>query len=235
VAEGSGADRRALAAIPGRSLVNNREELLRLCRSVYGAICDVWEVIEALAARMATLLIGYSPPLLFLILGCWGAVDRDAARFGYCFLGLVLSLPVAVWLTLLLSRAEEARLFQVKLGDRQALPLAVATAGHIPDLPWVLRPFLAAWWLGHFGIGLLVVLIVPLRPDRAGKDWQETVVLYALPLVIGFSFTLAANIYFLLALALFERRITVLQKVWRWRLVIDIAVGLISVALLLAH
>jgi hypothetical protein len=51
------------------------------------------------------------------------------------------------------------------------------------------------------------------------------------PQLMGFGFTFAANVYVLLAVGLLSRRPAPVERWWRWRLLLDLAVLLVSVLL----
>jgi hypothetical protein len=52
--------------------------------------------------------------------------------------------------------------------------------------------------------------------------------------LLGFGFIFAANLFFLLALALLSQRPTLAERWWRWRVLVDILVLLVGVLIVRA-
>lgn len=98
--------------------------------------------------------------------------------------------------------------------------MAIVAGLNLPRIPLPLAVPLALWWLGHAGAGVLIGLKLDDYIEsafRAAPGWVK----WVLPHVLNFGFSFAANIYLMLAVALFVRNVRVLQAVWRIRLLID--------------
>jgi hypothetical protein len=107
---------------------------------------------------------------------------------------------------------------------RIRLPLALVMATQVPRIPVLLRPLLSLWWLAYFTAGGL--------GGWAVFAWARKVLVGApvlrvlLPVVLDFGILFAVNLYLMLAAAALIRQPMLWQRLWRWRLAVDLALTL---------
>jgi hypothetical protein len=109
---------------------------------------------------------------------------------------------------------------------------AVFEATRYPRLPWLLRPFLSLWWLAHFAGGVVVTVAAGQKWTRAAFDPKLAVVHTLLPYVLGLAYSFAGNLYLGLALGVMVRRPSLLERLWKWRLLTDILIMLAAAFIL---
>jgi hypothetical protein len=97
----------------------------------------------------------------------------------------------------------------------------MAMALRWPRIPVVLQPFLSVWWLAHFGTAVALGLGVSLATKQLLAAHPFAGV--ALPLLLDFGVLFAANLYLLMAIAMFGQRLALWLRLWRWRIVVDLA------------
>jgi hypothetical protein len=96
--------------------------------------------------------------------------------------------------------------------------LAVATNARMWPLP--IRPLIAAWWLAHFAAVAVMICFVP----AGGELAIGRVTAFFLSTCFGF----VANGYLIMATASMFKSDRLRRKVWRARVLIDLAVGAVS-------
>jgi hypothetical protein len=187
---------------------------------------------------------GFLPPLLLSVFIIEGAVREDAAEI-VVFSSLAMAASAgAIWVAKTARAAiiDSCPRLAAMLGASRPIvrsfdahivptaPLAVLIAGKLPPIPWLLRPVLGLWWTAHFaGAAALGTLAYDcLLEILKGAPFQQRVFL---PLGIYVPLLYAANLYLLLAAAVFFRNPTVHTRLWRWRLVVDLAFALIALQL----
>jgi hypothetical protein len=201
-----------------------------------------WTRIESVIGLWATFVLGFAPPVLLLLFGLAALVNEENARDApawLCFSGLAATAASGVWTARMASRA--LALCHPELGppgsapvkallpegaeERVTLPLAVVMGARLPRVPWLLAAPLGVWWLAHFGSGAFL--------GRRTTFWLESAVQRPSPLLLAvapqaltFALTFAANLYLLLALALFVRSVPVLLRLWKFRLALNVAITL---------
>lgn len=110
---------------------------------------------------------------------------------------------------------------------REALhPLALAVALRTPVLPFLLRPPLAIWWLGHFFFGIGSTLLLATTADEqadGGKALPLGVVL-----LFTFGFTYASQLFLALAVTTVWPDPAAAKAVWRLRFVTSLLVVLLG-------
>ena len=115
-----------------------------------------------------------------------------------------------------------------------SVPRAVFIAVRRRRLPRPLRAGIVLWWVGFFLLGLLYALVAHYAANIAllipgWPGWANSVLVHVLALL----FTLAANLYLLLAVALAFGSPRALGRVWRFRFGIDTVLVLLGVGLAL--
>jgi hypothetical protein len=116
-------------------------------------------------------------------------------------------------------------------------PLALYAAARQPLLPVILRPFVAAWWLGHFAIAIWLGTISERAISYAERTFSyaeggtsyDPMIAPMMFLFITFCCAYASNIFLIHAVTALTRG-TLVQKVWNWRGACD--AGLVIVGLL---
>jgi hypothetical protein len=206
---------------------------------------------EAILGTAAVFIIGFAPPVLALLFGLAALMNRENARWlpaWVCFPFCLVSGALAVWVVRVVQRALYMCHPELQKLDRamtrgqkplltpfdsdepaetMKLPMAIVAGINLPRIPLLLAIPLALWWLGHAGAGVFVGLKLDDYMDsafRRSPDWVK----YVLPHVLNFGFSFAANIYLMLAVALFVRKTAVLQWVWKMRLLIDLILTAIT-------
>lgn len=111
-------------------------------------------------------------------------------------------------------------------------PFAPQVAVRLGRWPAILRPVAAAWWAAHFGLGLLMAYVI--EAEMAGVDFggdgafghPGPAAQFAVLVAVGFTLAFAFNLYAMLTLTAlgFGRR--AVSAVWRWRLVLDVALAI---------
>jgi hypothetical protein len=199
---------------------------------------------EAIAGVFAVFFIGFAPPVLALLFGLAALMNRENAEWlpaWVCFPFCLASGALAIWLVRLVQRAlymchPELRKYDEVMAPQQKplltpfdsreplekmkLPMAIVAGVSLPRVPFLLAIPLAVWWLGHAGTGVLIGFRLDDYMEKAFRG-APAWVKYVLPHVLNFGFSFAANIYLMLAVALFVRNTTVLRWIWRMRLLID--------------
>lgn len=102
-------------------------------------------------------------------------------------------------------------------------PMPIVLGINLPRIPRLLVPLLSLWWLAHVGIGLLFSVLVDAGMDQT-RNHVHVVFRYLMCQAFGFPFTFACNVYLILAIAAWGPRTSVLETVWRYRLLIDFAI-----------
>jgi hypothetical protein len=116
--------------------------------------------------------------------------------------------------------------------DRRELPLGPALAIRQRRLPSMLRVLQALWWLVR--VGILVVLAFRLEQVMAANThyWGEGADVNLATVVMTFfifGVTFSANLYMMLTISVFIRDIAKLERIWRWRLAVDVAITIAAV------
>jgi len=205
------------------------------------AVLEIMVEVESLLTMVTIFAGGFLPPLLLSMLILEGAMRKDAAEI-VVFSSLTIAASVgAIWVARMARAAINdscPRLAAVLGASRRIVlsrdarivptaPLAVLIAGQLPPIPWLLRPVVGLWWTAHFaGAAALGMLAYDsLLGSLKGAPFQQQLFL---PLGFYVPLLFAANLYLLLAAAVFFRNPAVHTELWRWRLVIDLALGLVA-------
>lgn len=209
------------------------------------------ERAEAILGTAAVFMIGFAPTILGVLFGLAALVNRENAEWlpaWVCFPVAVVSGALAVWVARLIQRAlymchpELRKLDQVLTRGQKSLmtpfetdqpvetvhlPMAVVAGTSLPRVPVLAAIPLALWWLAHASTGVIVGLRLDRYMDQAFRG-APAGVKYVLPQVLNFAFSFAANIYLMLAVALFVRNTTWLLRLWKVRLFIDLVLTAIT-------
>ena len=197
--------------------------------------------VESLLTLVTIYAGGFLPPLLLSTLILEGAMRKDAAEI-VIFSSLAIAASAgAIWVARMARAAinDSCPRLAAMLGASPRIvfsldarivptaPLAVLIAGRLPRIPWLLRPVVSLWWTAHFaGAAALGMLACDfLLRILKGAPLQQQLFL---PLVFYVPLLFAANLYLLLAAAVFYRDPAVHARLWSWRLVIDLALGLVA-------
>jgi hypothetical protein len=132
---------------------------------------------------------------------------------------VLMIVPITMWMLLDIPHV----MFLLDGGARRSAHLALAVAEKMPVLPWLLRPLVAGWWLMHFAFGLCVALML-----AASESFTHSGAELAIRFVLASSLGFAANGYLVLAAAALTRSETIRHWTWRFRLAIDVGVGLVG-------
>ena len=110
-------------------------------------------------------------------------------------------------------------------------PFAPLVALRLSRLPVLLRPVVATWWAAHFAMGLFLAYVV--EAGTAGANFSGEplrhpgwVGQFTAFVAVGLTYAFASNLYAMLTLTAlgFGRRTVFL--VWRWRILLDVAVAI---------
>jgi hypothetical protein len=200
------------------------------------------ERIEAVLGLLATFIIGFALPVVALVTLVAGLVNWGWPWVPPSVLVLLLATLPAVGLARLANAALHDRFPELvrhelkpagaepmwfPFGDNPEivpaqLPLALVMAARLPPFPFLPRPFLGFWWLAHFAAGIVlgVGLHAAAHQALAGAPIARILV----PQVLHFGVLFAVNLYLLLAVAVVLRRPALWIRVWRCRVLIDLAV-----------
>lgn len=225
------------------SLIEEATSEVAQTRTKYDVLRDCWTFFESCIGLFAVFVMGFGPPVVMGLFGLGQLLSDPADRelpVWIFFGGMLLTGASAMWTAWIASDAfnacfPEAGRSEVR-GQQNALgwppmasglqkgmrpPLAVVMARGTPRMPLALGLLLSLWWLAHGAIGFLThrfvgqwIAIVFADSSIATRIFAEIAVL--------FSISFANNVYILLGLGIFERRLTVLKNVWRWRIAIDV-------------
>lgn len=218
----------------------------------YATIKRLGQLLESIVGLIAVFFIGFIPSVFCLLMGLASLVNEEnnrEIRWWVLLSALPLVTALALWVAKMAGRAMRMsypelaqwgeRPFNGSSAPREPsvdsvdLPMPVTLAMNLPRIPLLLAPLLSLWWLSHFGGGILVSLGVDSWVEATFPHWSE-VGKKGLAQAIGFPFTMALNVYLMLAVGAFTRRLTVLLRVWRWRIVIDVLVALTSFGLMIS-
>jgi hypothetical protein len=218
---------------------------------VLNRLSDWKDKAEALAGMFAVFFIGFAPAILGVLFGLASLVNAENARdlpAWVCFSVALVTGTLAVWLARMAQRAlymcypEMRKLDQsIQAGQKSVLdlapdegptekvkqPMAIVVGLNLPRIPVILAVPLALYWLAHAGSGVFIGLKLDVWVDSAFRGAPDAVK-FLLPQVLNFAFSFASNIYLMLAAALFVRRLTVLEKLWSLRLLIDLILTAIT-------
>jgi hypothetical protein len=103
-------------------------------------------------------------------------------------------------------------------------PTGPAIAMRQAPIPSALRLLVATWWLLNFAIGFAIVVSLGKPPGRP----VHAVALFIVA-AIAFWLSFAANVYLLLAVRTLTTSEEPLNRVWRWRIAIDLAMTAVAV------
>jgi len=208
---------------------------------------EQWDRFESIVGLFGTFFVGFAPPVLLLLFGLASLTNEENAREAPAWVllpaALVTAIP-AVWIARLSSRTlysiyPELRKFDQtqqkgwtpfdspETGERVKLPMPVVMPTHLANLPLVLGIPLSMWWLLHFGSGVLIGFGADRWMDSAFPN-ADVVTRFLAPQALNFAFSFASNIYLMLAIGVHAPRLTTLQAIWRWRIVLDIILTLVT-------
>jgi hypothetical protein len=201
--------------------------------------------IESVVSLVSAYAGGFLPPLLLAV----GALVAGTGRAQLPFCIILASCAAvtavsAVWVARMAQAALAEscpRLARLLGGAHLAVwrpdsplapgtPLAVVMAYRLPRIHWLLRPVVGLWWGAHFaGVAALGIMVKDVLNEvlRHAPLFERV----ALPLSMHLILLFAANLYLLLAVAVFFRNPTVHGRVWSWRFMIDLAMSLLALGL----
>jgi hypothetical protein len=204
--------------------------------------CQRLVEFESLVALVATYAGGFLPPLLIAVFvlpqsighGFWSlciiavsliAVTAATAIWvaGMAQRALVEACPGLAWMLGKAARAMRTRDTRLAPGP----PLAIVMAARLPRIPRLLRPVVGLWWGTHFvGVAILGMVVYGAMEEifKHAPLYQRLLV----PLALHLALLFAANLYLLLAVAVFLRDPTTHAKVWSWRFIIDLALSFVA-------
>jgi hypothetical protein len=140
----------------------------------------------------------------------------------------------AIWLLFVIAWCvlEVPFLWRVVTAARNdEVPVALYAAARQPLRHILLRPFIALWWLMHFGFGLgLAFLTEVLHEPSERQPWLATGVTFFLVLCYGY----AANIFLIHAVSSLTRS-RLVQFVWDWRGLFDVGMVVAGIIFLVAR
>jgi len=207
---------------------------------------------EAILGTVAVFMIGFTPPLFALLFGIAALVNEENASelpAWLCFSVCLATAALAVWLVRIVRSAlfachPELRKLDQTMSEAQTplvspfdsaapierleLPMAVVAGTRLPRLPILLRIPLALWWTAHFAAGAAIGLFGDYYARQAFAEapgWVAS----AVPHVLSFGFSFAANIFLMLAIALFVHNTAMLLRIWKLRLLIDLLITVFTI------
>jgi hypothetical protein len=197
---------------------------------------------ESIVTLLATYAGGFLPPLLLGVVALAEGFGHGKLPFFVILVSLAAVTAVsAVWVSrmahaaLAVSCPGLAKLLgvawrAVRHPEDQlpaAAPLAVVMAVRLPCIPWLLRPLVGLWWGAHFAGAAALAILVNQAMDEILKHapMHQQVLL---PLTMDLALLFAANLYLLLAVAVFFRNPAVHARLWSWRFVIDLVLVLVA-------
>ncbi|MGO9109585.1 MAG: hypothetical protein ACLP9L_10150 [Thermoguttaceae bacterium] len=202
--------------------------------------------IESVVALLATCAGGILPPLLLglfaLAEGIGVMLAPGNGKLPFCIILVSLAVVTAanaIWvigmaraaldescprLTEMLAETGR-RVRRPKAPFAPSTPLPLVMALRLPSIAWLLRPLVGLWWGGHFlGIAAFGILVHDAFNEmlKHAPAYQRLFI----PVSLHEALLFASNVYLLLAVAVFFRDPTAHAKLWSWRFIIDLALGL---------
>lgn len=107
------------------------------------------------------------------------------------------------------------------------VPLALAMAIRLPNWWTFLRPLIAVWWLGHFGIAALFGHLAARHLNGMNNPGLITI---PITLAVTMAFLFAANLYLMLSIAVSIPLPRIWLIAWRYRFVVDFVVTVATIA-----
>jgi hypothetical protein len=191
--------------------------------------------VETILGLLFVFIVGFALPAILLLYAFIGLSHEGSSlarafhirtdvlkdlSYGGLVVGLVACL-IAYWIVRMAIRATDGQYGDVP----QNVPLAVAMGLQLPRFPLPLRFLLGAWWLVHFAVGCAYGIALGFLPiTQPDSHWALK---YLLPMLVTFPLVFAANVYFMLAVAVFYNKRELLRRTWQCRLLIDALVTLI--------
>jgi hypothetical protein len=109
-------------------------------------------------------------------------------------------------------------------------PLAPYVALRHPPPPMLLRPLVALWWLAHFALALVLIVIIA-EVDRSAfnaKDGADRFVALLAVFFASLGCTYCANAYLMLILTTFTSDSLRVARVWSKRFLFDLLIASLS-------
>lgn len=207
-----------------------------------------WEAFEAVVGLLAAFFVGFTPPVI-LVFGILATLwQREWFWTALSSFGLLISTMSAVFVARAAQRAFDEFGHETELERRIGVPVreavqqqfapddetdshygllgspvAVKVACSLAPGPALLRPLVSLWWLAHFVVGAIIGFGAA---HFVTHILAPNLIMIAIPLaiVVQVAFIFAVNLYLLLCLSTFTRSPAHLEMLWRWRIVIDLAV-----------
>jgi hypothetical protein len=110
-------------------------------------------------------------------------------------------------------------------------PVLVAAAMRQFTAPLLLRPIVALWWLLHFAFGVYFILL----SGHLGADARDRNPEIALTFFLAFAYGLATNGFLIYAIASLVHSRRILERVWSFRILIDLALAALGAAVAQWH
>lgn len=190
--------------------------------------------VEAVLGLLATFFIGFTAPLVLLIVVVLG---RFSLIFGFVLAGLAGT--ASVFVARLASQSLEGQTRTFRLGDprprmgevngempRLEIPLALAMVARLPRFPSLVRPLLGGWWLLHFAGA---AALGHLTAVQTMHEFNNAALIFSITIagVVHFAFLFAANLYLLLAVAVLFPWPKLWLTVWQQRFLIDLVIAVL--------
>lgn len=90
-----------------------------------------------------------------------------------------------------------------------------------PRVWLIVRPVVAAWWLGHVALCLCIAASLDYTKPTTHIVAHKNLIDGLLAILTGLAFSLAANIFLLQTVAVFTPKEAALHRTWKLRLLID--------------
>jgi hypothetical protein len=183
----------------------------------------VWRTVESTMGAFFAFVVGF----VLIVTG---------ANAAYLTAGTPQFVPVLATAVVLVA-AELWGLARLKHALESGVhPVAPNLALAQPRWPLLVHPVVFAWWLAHYAVGIAAVVLLERHFPLASDDWREAAVRWAGYAGCLFTTTHSACLYLLLAVATVIRRPGPVAWLWRWRVAIDLLIGLgVTAPRLLGH
>ncbi len=106
-------------------------------------------------------------------------------------------------------------------------PLAPVLAMRQPRWPFWFAPLIAIYWMIHWLAFLGLMLLCESVVAGIDLSGRPLIAAYTVLILAAFGVSYSANVYLLLMVAAIRRSENLIDRIWRWRIIIDLAlVGL---------
>jgi hypothetical protein len=111
--------------------------------------------------------------------------------------------------------------------------------GNYPFAPWfaekskpwpiLLRPIPVTWWASHFLLGIFASMFLENLLVAGAIDWNVRILRCLIFLILDCTIAYSANLYALLAIAATGGPPRLIHQIWRWRILLDLAIAALAV------